>query len=327
MENTIDVRSKMKKGMNRITTTPEFTTVVVLLILVVVTTLMNNNFITTNNFRAMARGLSFTMIASIGVMLTILIGEIDVSVGSVAGFGAIMITFLATKFNVPLIPAFLITLVLCGLMGTVNGVLIVKYRLPPFVATIAMLYAARGLAMVITKGYPVYPLPDDMNKIGLMEPFGTSVAFISAVLLVVIAEFVLKKTVLGRRLYAIGDNKEVARLAGINVVRTKVLTFTVCGILAGFAGVLQGFQLQSGQPTIGTGWELTCIAACAIGGVSLLGGAGSIVGTFLGMWVMTVLNNALILCKVNAEWQNVVVGAIMVGAVLFDMLRRNRKTL
>ena len=316
----------MNKWLKKIVSSTEFTTFIVLMVLVVVTTIFNPHFLSAPNLIALARGMSFTLIAAIGVTLTILIGEIDISVGSVAGFGAVLVTTLATTGKLPLILAFLIAILCCSIMGTTDGVLVVRYKVPPFVATIAMLFIARSLAMVITQGWPIYPLPEIMNKIGLLQPLGISVPFVVAIVLIIIGDIVLRKTVLGRKLYAIGDNKEVARLAGINVNSIKILTFTTCGILAGFAGMLQAFQLQTGQPTIGVGWELTCIAACAIGGISLLGGSGSLIGTFLGASVMAVLNNALVMLKINTHWQNVVVGVIMVSAVLFDLTRRSRRS-
>jgi len=309
-----------------IASTSEVTSFIVLVVVVSGTSLINSDFLQLSNIRAIMRMMSFTMIASIGVTLTILIGEIDISVGSVAGFGAIMATTLAAESGWPVPLAILFAIVTCAAMSTLTGTLIVRFKMPPFVAGIALLYTGRSAAMIITNGYPVYPLPETMNMIGQMEPFGTSVAFIVAIVMVIVGNFVLKKTILGRKLYAIGDNKEVAKLAGIKVERIKILTFSVCGACAGLAGIFQAMQMQTGQPTLGQGWELTCIAANAIGGVSLLGGSGSLVGTLLGMSVMSILNNALIMIKVNTHWQNVVIGMIMVAAVLLDLFRRTRKT-
>jgi ribose transport system permease protein len=318
-------RGSIKKFFNWAFSTKEITALIVLVAIVGLTSTVNRDFLNQNNIIVILRMMSFTLIASIGVTLTILIGEIDISVGSVAGFGAITSTVFAAYLRIPVPLAIPLALILCAGMATITGTLIVQFKMPPFVAGIAILYVGRAICMIVTNGYPVYPLPESMNKIGLMEPFGTSIAFVAAIVMVIVGSVILKYTVLGRKLYAIGDNKEVARLAGIKVEKIKILTFTVNGVCAGLAGIMQALQMQSGQTNIGQGWELNCIAACAIGGISLLGGAGSLIGTALGMTVMSTLNNALIMLKVNTHWQNVVIGAIMVAAVLLDLFRRTRK--
>jgi len=301
------------------------TTFIILLSICLIVSVASPFFLTQKNLVAVSRGMAFYIIASMGMTLTLMIAEIDISIGSVAGMSAILMTWLATDLGMHPLTAVLLTLVIAAIVGILNGILIVKFKLPPFVATIASLYYARAIAMIVTKGYPVYPIPEIFVKIGKSTPLGLSWPIIIAVILVILFEFVIRKTAYGRSILATGDNKEVARLSGINVDKVKISCFLLSSVLAAAAGMLLAMQLESGQPTIGQGWELQAIAACAIGGISLLGGAGSMLGTLMGVCIMNVLANALILLKVNTHWQNLVVGLVMVLAVLFDLYRRNKK--
>ncbi|MDD5018117.1 MAG: ABC transporter permease [Eubacteriales bacterium] len=313
------------------------TTVIIFVAIIIITSLgtikpeYGSLFLKSKNLVAVFRGMSFYVIAAMGMTLTLMIAEIDISIGSVAGMAAILMTFFSASpsnnmgLGLPPVIAIVLTMIITAVVGMINGFLVVKLKLPPFVATIASLYYARAIAMIITQGYPVYPIPEAFVKIGSATPLGLSWPIIISILLVIAFEFVLRKTSFGRSILATGDNKEVAQLAGINVTRTKITCFIISSVLAGISGMLLAMQLESGQPTIGQGWELQAIAGCAIGGISLLGGAGSFIGTFLGVAIMNVLNNALILFSVNTHYQNLVVGIVMVLAVTFDIYRRNRK--
>ena len=313
------------------------TTVIIFIAIIAITSLgtisaeHGSLFLKTKNLVAVFRGMSFYVIAAIGMTLTLMIAEIDISIGSVAGMAAILMTYFSADpsnnmgLGMSPVVAIILTIIITAVIGYANGFLVVKMKLPPFVATIASLYYARAIAMIITQGYPVYPIPEVFVNIGSATPLGLSWPIIISVLFVALFEFVLRKTRFGRSILATGDNKEVAQLAGINVTRTKITCFIISSILAGISGMLLAMQLESGQPTIGQGWELQAIAGCAIGGISLLGGAGSFIGTFLGVTIMNVLNNALILFSVNTHYQNLVVGIVMVFAVTFDIFRRNRK--
>ena len=327
MNKNIDAGQKNTNRISfkRILSSELMTTVMILIVIFLLISILSPYFLTKSNLIAVFRGMSFYVIAGIGMTLTLLVGEIDISIGSVAGMGAIMVTWLASRIGLPPVFAIIVTLVACSVVGLVNGVLVVKFKLPPFVATIAALYYARAIAMIITQGYVIYPISDIFIKIGEAAPLGLSWAGIVAIVLVVIFEFILRKTSYGRAILATGDNKEVAKLAGINIERTKISCFTLCSTLAAISGMMVAMQLESGQPTIGTGWELQVIAACAIGGISLLGGSGSMVGLFLGVCIMNILNNALVLLQVNTHYQDLVIGVVMVIAVLFDIYRRMKK--
>ena len=225
--------------------------------------------------------------------------------------------------NVPL--SIFLALAVCGVIGLINGNVVTRLKVSSFIATIGMLYIARGVNMYITKGYPIYPLPDVVNRIGNAEPLGISVAFIIAIILLVIFDTVLRHTTYGRKLYAVGDNTYVARIAGIGSASIVRSVYVICSVLAGLSGILLSFQLNNGTPTIGNGWELQVIAATAVGGISLNGGSGTILGTAIGVVILSTLNNSLVLLSIDTQVQTIMIGVVMIAAVTFDTMKRNRK--
>jgi ribose transport system permease protein len=252
-------------------------------------------------------------------------GEIDLSVGSVAGLGAIVASWLMKDAHWPLAAGLLAGLGTGAVAGLINGLVAVRLGIPAFIATLGMLYIARGLNYLLCQGYPIYPLPGPLVAFGKAEPFGVSWAFVFLVATVAIGDFCLRKTVFGRTVLATGGNAEVARIAGINTARVKIGCYMLTGTLAALGGMLVMAQLNVGQPEIGTGWELDVIASVVIGGVSLFGGVGTVTGTFLGLLIMQVVRNGLVVSGVSTHWQTVAVGVIMIAAVGADLLRRRAK--
>lgn len=315
-----------------------------LIALIVVFALINPQFLSAANVFSLIKTLAFYGIVAIGVTLVIIGGDIDISVGSTAGLGAVFSTYLMMEFNcfgllgtpnewIGVILCMLITLVICSVVGFVNAGLVVNLNLPPFIATIATLYAIRGAVMVITNGNPIYPLPlafiDGIGRfeIPLSKFGGISLPVIIFMILIIVFEFLLRRTAFGRNIYATGSNKEVAKLAGINTNAVRYINYIITSILAGLSGMLVAAFTRQGYPPIGQGWELQIIAATAIGGISLTGGSGSVIGTLIGVLIMSVLNNGLVVVGVNTFLQGVVTGVIMLLAVYFDILRKNRKVL
>ena len=188
-----------------------------------------------------------------------------------------------------------------------------------------MLYIAKGITFLISKGYTIYPLPEVVKTFGTAEPFSTSWSFVVFVILAIIAHIVLSKTTYGRELYVVGGNPEVARLAGISPAKIQMAGFVLVGMCAALGGMLLMSRIVTGNPTIGLGWELNVIAGVVIGGVSLFGGSGSIPGAVLGLLIMQVVNNGLVVINVDPYWQTVSVGLIMIIAVAIDVLRRKSK--
>ncbi|MBA8823620.1 ribose transport system permease protein [Saccharopolyspora lacisalsi] len=297
-----------------------------LLVLVLALSLLSPDFLSANNLINVGVQASVVAVLAFGLTFVIVSGGIDLSVGSVAGLAGIVTGWSATAAGMPLWLAVLVGLGSGVVAGLVNGVLITAGRVPPFIATLAMLSAARGMALVIADGRPI-AVSGWLGSLGSGELLGV----LPYPLLVMIAvgllgALVLRRTYAGRAMYAIGGNAEAARLSGIKVTRQRLLVYAASGLLAAVAGILLAARLASAQPDAGTGYELDAIAAVVIGGASLAGGAGSALGTFLGALVLAVLRNGLNLLGVSAFWQQVAIGAVIAAAVLFDTLRRRRSS-
>ncbi len=309
----------------RLLAIPEVGILIPLVVLVLVFYACRPTFLARDNIVAILRFMSFVGIIAVGQTLLIIAGEIDISVGSVAGLGAIAAAHLMATAGWPVAAAIGAALLACALVGALNGFLITRLGVPAFIATIGMLYMARGVKHLICGGFPIYPLPPWIGRVGPMEPLGTNWAFVVFIALVLVGDLVLRRTVYGRALYATGGNIEVARLAGINTFWIKMSAFITCSILAGLAGILLMAQLKSGDTTIGEGWELNVIAGVVVGGVSLLGGAGSMLGTLIGVTILFVVANGLVVINLNPHWQTVAIGLVMILAVMVDMARRTGK--
>ena len=280
-------------------------------------------FLSARNVRAIVNVVSFVGVIAIGQTILLVSGEFDLSVGSVAGLCAVTSARLMTAAALPVPLAVVGGLLLGALIGLVNGVVVVKLRIPAFIQTLGMLFIGQGLIQVVTNGYPVYPLPDSVGDFGQQTIlFGLGWSFFSFVALAVLGDFVLRRTVVGRNMYATGGSREVARLVGIDTDRYKVGAFMLIGTLAGAAGMFVMADLASGTTSIGSGWELTVIAGVVVGGVSLFGGAGTMAGGLTGMLLLQVVQSGLVVVGVSANWQQIAVGVIMVVAVGLDLLRR-----
>jgi ribose transport system permease protein len=278
-----------------------------------------------NNIGAMLRGVSFVGVIAVGQTLLMIAGELDLSVGSVAGLCAIVSSWLMKHAGWPVEAAVLAGLLTGGLVGLVNGLVAVRLGLPAFIATLGMLYIARGLNYLICQGYPIYPLPDSLKAFGAADTLGTSWSFVIFIGVVILGDFCLRRTVFGRMICATGGNREVARIAGINTGLVKIVCYVLTGMLAALGGILLMARIHVGQPEIGVGWELEVIASVVIGGVSLFGGVGTVAGTLLGLLIMQIVRSGLVLVGVDTHLQTVAVGAIMIIAVGVDLLRRRAK--
>jgi ribose transport system permease protein len=230
--------------------------------------------------------------------------------------------------------AIAIGLVVGGLAGLINGLIITKGRIPDFIATLAMMETARGVALLVTGGLPIPShltavelkgsLPAALIWMGGRSVWGIPTGPLFAVVILAIGWVIMSQTGLGRAIYAVGGNKEAARVSGINVDRTKIVTYTIMGLMAAVAGLVLTGRMNSGNALMGEGDELKCIAAVVIGGANLFGGQGSVIGSLFGAIIMGVLGNGLNLLNVSAFWQRVVMGIVIVIVVLFDQWRRRR---
>ncbi len=294
-----------------------------LIVLFVVMSFLSPFFLTFNNLFNVATQIAVIAILAFGQTFVIVSGGIDLSVGSVLGFSGIVFGWASVVAGLPLVLALALGLGAGAAIGLVNGLLITLGKLPPFIATLAMLSAARGLALVISNGQPLNPIPQAVRTLGGGDLFG--VVPLPVVLLLVmwvITIVILRSTYPGRCFYAIGGNEEASRLSGINVFRQKLLMYTLSGFFAAVAGILITARLASAQPQAGFTFELDAIAAVVIGGASLAGGVGSASGTLIGALILGVLRNGLNLLNVSSFWQQVVIGAVIALAVMTDTLRR-----
>jgi len=290
-----------------------------LLLIVIIISIMSPNFLTLNNLLNVLRQVSINALIAFGMTFVILTGGIDLSVGSILALtGAVTAGLMAGGMD-PLLAMFL-GLLLGAVLGAINGVIIAKGKVAPFIATLATMTIYRGLTLVYTEGKPISGLGDSQafQLLGKGYFFGIPVPVITMAITFGILYFILKKTTFGRRVYAVGGNEEASRLSGISVDRIKIYVYALTGMLAALAAMILTSRLNSAQPTAGNMFELDAIAAVVLGGTSLTGGRGWIVGTLIGALIIGVLNNGLNLIGVSSFFQQVVKGAVILVAVLLD---------
>ncbi|MET9796229.1 ABC transporter permease/substrate-binding protein [Nocardiopsis alba] len=292
-----------------------------LAVLVVVMSLLSGDFLTAQNLLNVGVQAAVIAVLAFGVTFVIISGGIDLSVGSVAALSATALAFLAAIDGVPIWLAVVLAAATGTACGLVNGALIAYGKLPPFIATLAMLSIGRGLSLVISEGSPI-ALPDPVARLGDSLGGWFPVPVLIMLLMGLVTAVILRRTFTGRAMYAIGGNEEAARLSGIRVERQKLGIYALSGLFAAVAGVILAARLASAQPQAAQGYELDAIAAVVIGGASLAGGVGTALGTLIGALILAVLRNGLNLLSVSAFWQQVVIGVVIALAVLFDTLRR-----
>jgi ribose transport system permease protein len=286
----------------------------------------SNNFFTWSNISGILLSTAVIGILALGTTFVIITGGIDLSIGTGMTLAAVMTGIFLVNLQLPFVVGVLGGIATGALMGVINGVNIAILKLPPFIATLAMMLIAQGLALVISGVRPIYFSGVSGFKniaLGTVIP-GLQNAVLILFLLAIVAYLMLSKTLLGRYTFAIGSNEEASRLSGVNTRKWKIIIYTVAGIFTGIAGVVIAARLDSAQPQLGVGYELQAIAAVIIGGTSLLGGRGSIMGTLIGALIMSVLINGLRIMSIQTEWQNVVVGLVILVAVFTDSLRQRR---
>jgi ribose transport system permease protein len=281
------------------------------------------HFLTISNLLNVAEQATIIAIIAVGMTFVIITGGIDLSVGSVLAFsGVVMASVL--QHEVPLPLTLLIGLGVGLFCGLVNGILITAGRLPPFIATLGMMSVARGAALMFTEGRPISGFSENFRSLATGEVLRIPTPVLIMIAVYIMAHFVLGRTKLGRYTYAIGGNEEAALLSGINVRLYKSMVYGLAGMLAGLAAILLTARLNSAQPIAGMNYELDAIAATVIGGTSLLGGEGTVVGTLIGALIMAVLRNGLNLLGVSSFIQQVVIGSVIILAVLIDMSLKKR---
>lgn len=308
----------------------KFQSLIALAVMLVAMSMLSDNFLTTNNGLNILRQISVNLCLSIGMTLIILMAGIDLSVGAILALsGAVAAGLLKNGLTIDAIGVQLQFTVLGSIVagvlvgsaaGLFNGIAITRFKLPPFVATLGMFSIARGLTMLWTGGFPVTGLGPTFGTIGTGLWFGIPVPIWITAVLVAIFVILTRRTRFGRHVYAVGGNERAALLTGLPVNRIKVAVYTLGGGLAGVAGLIVTSRLDSAQPNAGLGYELDSIAAVVIGGTSLSGGRGSVMGTVIGCLIIGVLNNGLFLLNVSPFWQQVVKGFVILAAVAVDRM-------
>jgi ribose transport system permease protein len=291
-----------------------------LLLIIAVSGAIEPNFLTGSNLYFVSRTVSFVAIVAIGQLFVILHGGIDLSVGSIMALAGIVAGY-AMKADVPPVLAVVLGVAAGMAMGAINGILIAVVRIAPFIVTLGMLSFASGLVLGITKGWPITEIPAPFLPVGLGSFLGLPTPVWIMLLLAAAAHVVLTYTALGRRIYAMGGNEQAAFLSGVNVRRIKLGLYLISAGCASIAGIVMVAKLNSARADTGTGWELSAIAAAVIGGTSLSGGAGTVLGVLIGACLMGVIDNALVLLHVSSYWQRAVIGVIIVLAAVIDRLK------
>jgi ribose transport system permease protein len=289
-------------------------------------------FPTARNAEGILLATAVNGILALGVTFVIITAGIDLSVGTTMTFTAVMAGLIITNWGFPVWLGVLGAILSGALAGLVNGFVIAKMKIPPFIATLGMLYVTRGMALVFSELRPIYfndsPAFQQIAMGSVFERFVPAFGIPNAVLVffaaAIVASIILNRTILGRYTFALGSNEEATRLSGVLVDRWKMLVYMLSGAFAGLGGVVMASRLNSAQPSLGAGYELEAIAAVVIGGTSLSGGDGSILGTVIGAFVISVLANGLRILSVPQEIQYVITGVIVVLAVWLDVLRRRR---
>lgn len=304
--------------MQYIKTLRQYGIFVVFIIICLILSFISPQFLTVSNWTIIITQVSINALLAFGVTFVIITGGIDLSLGSMVAVTGVTAAMLAHPDTFPVVLPIFVGLFAGFLMGLFNGFIITKSKIAPFIVTLGTMTIGRGLALILSKGRPVSNLSDSFNFIGGGEVFGIPFPIIVLILIFIICSLILKKTLLGRYIYAVGGNEQASRASGINVNQVKTAVYSISGLLAGLAGILLTSRITTGQPNAGAGFELDAIAAAVIGGTSTSGGIGTMTGTLIGVLLIGVINNGLDLLNVTSYYQQVVMGVIIIGAVVLD---------
>jgi ribose transport system permease protein len=304
----------------------KFLPFVVVIVLFIVFSITAKNFFTLRSILSLALQTSTVTLMGIGVTFAIITGGIDLSIGSVVALTGTVAVMVAIA-GVPIWLSWIIGVLVGVVTGLLNGRMITRLKLPPFIATLGMMLLARGVALTITNA-AAYPAPAGFGNLGNGAILGTGPKFpgipIPVIIMVAVAflfHFILSKTRTGRYTYAVGSNEEAARLSGIKVRQVKIIAYIISGLLAGLVGIILASRMVTSQPNSASGYELNAIAAAVIGGTSLMGGVGTVGGTVIGSFILGILTVGLTMAGANYYMQQIVIGLVLIGAVTFDQFR------
>ncbi|MEM2525926.1 MAG: ABC transporter permease [Candidatus Methanomethylicaceae archaeon] len=296
---------------------------IALIVLGIILSLLTPDFLRIENLMNIARQSAINSLIALGMLLAILTAGIDLSVGSVLALSTVLSAILIKNFRLDPLLGMFAGLSIGAFLGFLNGLMLTKLRLPhPFIATLGMMNIARGLALIVTKATPISGFPYVVQFLGAESLGFIPVSFLLVIFVYILYHIFLTRTPTGRYIYAVGGNIEAARLSGINVDRILLIVYTLCGLMASLGGLVLMGRVNAAYPLAGLGYELDAIAAVIIGGASFMGGIGNVWGTLGGAIIIATIRNGLNLLGVSAEWQTVIIGSVIVGAVYMDVLRR-----
>ncbi|GAB2552923.1 ABC transporter permease [Gracilibacillus alcaliphilus] len=293
--------------------------IVVLILLFVALSIMSPVFLTTNNLITLFQQITINTFLALGMTYVIILGGIDLSVGAIVAMSGTVTVGLMVNSGLPIVLAIVIGLALGTLLGLINGAVITQFGLPPFIVTLATMYVGQGIAYIYSGGRSLRVTDEAFTKLGTTRILDLiPIPIIYMAVFIIIFSVILMKTRFGASIYAMGGNREAARLSGIPIKRIEITVYTLTGFMSAFAGIVLAARMYSGQPSVGQGYELDAIAACVLGGVSMAGGKGRISGTVFGAIVIGVVSNGLNLMGVISFWQLLVMGLIILVAVIID---------
>ncbi|MGE7930325.1 ABC transporter permease [Lysinibacillus xylanilyticus] len=303
----------------------KFGSLLALIILMVILTITSDKFLSVSNLMNIARQSSINSLLGIGMLLPILTAGIDLSVGSILAVSIMVMGIVSVNMQMGAVAGIAVCLLVGAGFGLLNGLLLTKLRLPhPFISTLGTMNIARGIALIITAAAPVAGFPYLVQFLGSEFVGPIPVSFLLVIFVYIIFHIFLTRTQTGRYIYAIGGNKEAARLSGINVDRVLIIVYTISGFMAALAGLVMVGRVNSAFPLAGLSYELDAIAAVIIGGASFFGGVGTVWGTMIGALIIAVLRNGLNLLNVSADFQMTVIGIVIIAAVFVDVLRQRK---
>ncbi len=294
---------------------------IIVVFLIIILSFASKNFFTTNNIRNLVRQTSVNGIIALGMTFVIISGGIDLSVGSIVGVASIVVSKLLAS-GMAIFPSVMIAILVCTLLGMINGLIIHYGKVPPFIATLGMMQAARGIVMLLSNARMIAGLPKAFTNFSQSLVLGLPSLFFVWLLVILVTFVVTTQMIFGRNIFAYGSNVEAAKLSGINVARVTVSVYAISGLLSGLAGVLMTSRLANGIPTAGQGYEMDAIASAVVGGASLSGGSGTILGTVLGALLISVIQNGGNLLGINSFILQIIVGVLIVASVWIDQKRK-----
>ena len=313
----------LRQAVRKAFTSPQFILLFVVIVLLIIGGVINPRFLAVNNMKIVTRDIAILAIAAIGVGFPILTGGIDLSVGSIVGLGGVMVAYFMMNLALPVWLSIILTLILGALIGLVHGLFVTKLKMHGFLITLVTLGLARGFILVLTNAFPITGLPREFAVIG--QGYVGNLIPIPLVICAVIAAlsfYLLRFTYIGRQVYATGSNREAARLSGVKVDARIILCYIISVMCASTVGMIQAARLSIGHPAAGEGYELLAIAACILGGVSLMGGEGGIFGILIGAALIGTVQNEMVMLNINPYWHKIVISLVLLVAITLDYARR-----